>query len=83
MLKKMIQNYLRQREIKEKILRKAKFEEIKKATEDFYIDLENSGAKIDLPYFLKAEAILNERIKSPADIDYYFNRLIKWRSKCA
>lgn len=77
MLKKMIQGYLRQRQIEQTLLRKAKFEEIKKATETFFIDLANARGTSDLPYFIKAEQILNEKIKCPADIDYYYNRLIK------
>lgn len=82
-LQKMIQNYLKQREIEQTLLRRAKFDEIRKATEKFYIDLEGTGTTSDIPYFLKAEEVLNEKIKCPSDIDYYYNRLIKWRLKCA
>lgn len=79
MLKKIITGYLKQREIEQKLLRKAKFNEIRKATEDYYIDLANANGQSDLPYFIKAEQVLNEVIKTPADIDYYYNRLIRFK----
>lgn len=75
----LIKGYLRQRQIEQQLLRKAKFNEIKKATETFFIDLANAKGVSDLPYFIKAEQLLNEKIKCPADIDYYYNRLIKCR----
>lgn len=83
MLKKLVKNYLKQREIEINQERATKYAAIKAEIDRFYLDLEATRGCIDLPYFKKTAQVMQQFIKTDADIDYYYNRLLQWKKKTA
>lgn len=77
----MVESYLKQREIEISMERTNKYRILKEAIEKFYLDLEAARGWVDIPYFKKASFILKEKIKTDADIDYYYNRFLEWKRR--
>lgn len=75
-----MKSYLKAREIEQTELRRFKYNEILKTLEAYYRDLEMMK-KTEIPYFLRAENEIKKVIKTNSDIDYYYNRLMKWKKE--
>lgn len=62
-----------------RILRDYKRDEIKLALINFYLAKDLADGVIDIPYFIKAENVMNQFIKTNADIDKYYANLQKYK----
>lgn len=80
-LKDAVKGYLKQRQIEIQAERSRKYQALRDEIDRFYLDLEATRGWVDLPYFKKTSQLLNEKIKTDADIDYYYNRLIEWQKR--
>lgn len=81
MLKQIVEKYVKQREMEISFERATKYQKLREAIDRFYLDLEAARGWVDLPYFKKTALILKEKIKTDADIDYYYNRLVEWQKR--
>jgi hypothetical protein len=77
----MVESYIKQRELEISMERTNKYRILKEAIEKFYLDLEATRGWVDIPYFKKASEIMQKKIKTDADIDYYYNRFLEWKRR--
>ncbi len=59
---------------------KRKYYEIRGAVIKFYEDKQKADGNVELPAFMRADETLKEVIRTPADIDFYYKKLLKYRA---
>lgn len=62
---------------KEPSLRVKRYQ-IKKAIIKFYEDLDKTVGGINIPAFIRAEKTMQEIVRSPKDIEEYYQKLLKY-----
>lgn len=77
---KFIKNKKQEKEIKSRIENERKYFEIRGAVIKFYEDQDATTGKVEIPAFQRADSTLKEIIKTPADIDFYYNKLLQYRA---
>lgn len=70
----------RKEEIKNRLESERKYFEIRGAVIKFYEDKDKADGVVDIPAFQRADITLKEIIKTPKDIDFYYNKLLKYRA---
>lgn len=53
-----------------------KYYRIRNAVIDFFRDKQITDNTVELPPFIKADQLLLKKIKTPSDLNYYYNKLI-------
>lgn len=76
----IIKNKINRHQQKQEKENKRKYYEIRGAVIKFYEDKQKTGGKAELPAFIQADNILKEVIKTPADINFYYNKLLKYKA---
>lgn len=66
--------------LKNKIEYNRKFYEIRGAVIKFYENKDKETNEVNIPAHLRANYILKEIIKTPQDIDFYYNKLLKYKA---
>lgn len=75
-----IKNKIQEKRQKIKLEYRRKYFEIRGAVINFYEDKATTDDTIELPAFMRADEILKEVIKTPADIDFYYKKLVKYKA---
>jgi len=79
-IKKFINNKKAQKLIKLRQENRRKYFEIRGAVIKFYEDQDATTGQIEIPAFQRADITLKEIIKTPADLDFYYNKLLQYRA---
>lgn len=79
-LKQLINNKKKEKEIKNRIENKRKYFEIRGAVIKFYENKDKETNEVNIPAYLRADDILKQIIKTPQDIDFYYNKLLKYKA---
>jgi hypothetical protein len=83
MIIKTIQNYLNKRKLEKQVAKRIenrkKYYEIRGAVIKFYEHKDLTEGSVDIPAFIRADKILKEVVKTPADIDFYYKKLLKYK----
>lgn len=79
-LKQFINKRNEDKKIKNKIEYNRKFYEIRGAVIKFYENKDKETNEVNIPAYLRADDILKEIIKTPQDIDFYYNKLLKYKA---
>lgn len=77
---KFIKNKKLEKMLKEKQENRRKYYEIRGAVIKFYEEKDIIEGKVNIPAFQRADQTLKEVIKTPADIDFYYNKLLQYRA---
>lgn len=83
MLKQLMNNYIECKRIETMREKERKYDVLRMEVQKYYKDIEINNKSVDIPYYLKTTAVLNEVIKTPADVDYFYNRWLKWKKRTA
>lgn len=79
-LKQFINKRNEDKKLKNKIEYNRKFYEIRGAVIKFYENKDKETNEVNIPAYLRADDILKEIIKTPQDIDFYYNKLLKYKA---
>lgn len=79
-LKQFINKRNEDKKLKNKIEYNRKFYEIRGAVIKFYENKDKETNEVNIPAYLRANDILKEIIKTPQDIDFYYNKLLKYKA---
>lgn len=83
MLKEILQNIKdrrRQAKIKKDHENRRKYYEIRGAVIKFYENKQKASDKAEIPAFIQADEILKKIITTPADIDFFYKKLLKYKA---
>lgn len=79
-LKQFINKRNEDKKLKNKIEYNRKFYEIRGAVIKFYENKDKETNEVNIPAYLRADDILKKIIKTPQDIDFYYNKLLKYKA---
>lgn len=84
MFKKFLQTIKqrkKQRELLKQKEQQKKFFAVRGEIIKFYEDKDlTSGVAVEIPAFMRADRIMKQVIKTPKDLDFYYNKLLKYKA---
>ena len=69
------------KEEKEKTERYKKYKEIREALINYFIAQDNASGVFEIPATVRANSLIADVIRTPNDIDYFYEKLINYKKE--